>query len=30
MTAGQIRFFSLLRREVTRFMKIKRQTIGAL
>jgi ABC-2 type transport system permease protein len=29
MTAGQIRFFSLLRREVTRFMKIKRQTIGA-
>jgi ABC-2 type transport system permease protein len=25
----QIRFFSLLRREVTRFMKIKRQTLGA-
>ena len=29
MTAAQIRFFSLLRREVNRFMKIKRQTVGA-
>jgi ABC-2 type transport system permease protein len=29
VTAGQIRFFSLLRREVNRFMKIKRQTVGA-
>jgi ABC-2 type transport system permease protein len=29
MTAGQIRFFSLVRREVNRFMKIKRQTVGA-
>jgi ABC-2 type transport system permease protein len=29
MTAGQIRFFALLRREVNRFMKIKRQTLGA-
>jgi hypothetical protein len=29
VTADQIRFFSLLRREVNRFMKIKRQTIGA-
>ena len=29
MTATQIRFFSLVRREVNRFMKIKRQTIGA-
>jgi ABC-2 type transport system permease protein len=29
MSAGQIRFFSLLRREVNRFMKIKRQTVGA-
>lgn len=29
MTAGQIRFFSLLRREVNRFLKIKRQTLGA-
>lgn len=29
MTAGQIRFFTLVRREVTRFMKIKRQTLGA-
>ena len=29
MSAAQIRFFSLLRREVSRFMKIKRQTIGA-
>jgi len=29
MTARQIRFLSLLRREVTRFMKIKRQTVGA-
>ncbi len=29
MTAGQIRFFALLRREVSRFMKIKRQTLGA-
>ena len=29
MTARQIRFTSLLRREVTRFMKIKRQTLGA-
>lgn len=28
MTASQIRFFSLLRREVSRFLKIKRQTIG--
>jgi ABC-2 type transport system permease protein len=26
---AQIRFFSLLRREVSRFMKIKRQTVGA-
>lgn len=29
MTTAQIRFLSLLRREVNRFMKIKRQTIGA-
>jgi ABC-2 type transport system permease protein len=29
MSAGQIRFFSLVRREVSRFMKIKRQTLGA-
>jgi ABC-2 type transport system permease protein len=29
MSPGQIRFFSLLRREVSRFMKIKRQTVGA-
>jgi ABC-2 type transport system permease protein len=29
MTAAQIRFFSLLRREVNRFLKIKRQTLGA-
>jgi ABC-2 type transport system permease protein len=29
MTTAQIRFFSLLRREVNRFMKIKRQTVGA-
>jgi ABC-2 type transport system permease protein len=29
LTPGQIRFFSLLRREVNRFMKIKRQTLGA-
>jgi ABC-2 type transport system permease protein len=29
VTAAQIRFLSLLRREVSRFMKIKRQTIGA-
>ena len=29
MTAAQIRFFALVRREVSRFMKIKRQTIGA-
>jgi ABC-2 type transport system permease protein len=29
MTAAQIRFFSLLRREVNRFLKIKRQTVGA-
>jgi ABC-2 type transport system permease protein len=29
MTAAQIRFLSLLRREVSRFMKIKRQTVGA-
>jgi ABC-2 type transport system permease protein len=29
VTATQIRFFSLIRREVNRFMKIKRQTIGA-
>ena len=29
MSPGQIRFFSLLRREVNRFMKIKRQTVGA-
>jgi ABC-2 type transport system permease protein len=29
MTASQIRFASLLRREVSRFMKIKRQTVGA-
>jgi ABC-2 type transport system permease protein len=29
MTAAQIRFAALLRREVSRFMKIKRQTIGA-
>jgi ABC-2 type transport system permease protein len=29
VTAAQIRFFSLLRREVNRFVKIKRQTLGA-
>jgi ABC-2 type transport system permease protein len=29
VTATQIRFFSLLRREVNRFLKIKRQTVGA-
>jgi ABC-2 type transport system permease protein len=29
MTAARIRFLSLLRREVSRFMKIKRQTVGA-
>jgi ABC-2 type transport system permease protein len=29
VTAAQIRFASLVRREVTRFMKIKRQTLGA-
>ena len=29
MSAAQIRFFSLLRREVSRFLKIKRQTVGA-
>jgi ABC-2 type transport system permease protein len=29
VSAAQIRFFSLVRREVNRFMKIKRQTVGA-
>jgi ABC-2 type transport system permease protein len=29
VTAAQIRFFTLWRREVSRFMKIKKQTIGA-
>jgi ABC-2 type transport system permease protein len=29
VSARQIRFLSLLRRELTRFMKIKRQTLGA-
>ena len=29
MTAAQIRFLALLRREVNRFLKIKRQTLGA-
>lgn len=29
MSAAQIRFLSLLRREVSRFLKIKRQTLGA-
>ena len=29
LSASQIRFFSLVRREVTRFTKIKRQTLGA-
>jgi ABC-2 type transport system permease protein len=29
MTTAQIRFFSLVRREVNRFLKIKRQTVGA-
>jgi ABC-2 type transport system permease protein len=29
VTAAQIRFFALTRREVNRFMKIKRQTVGA-
>lgn len=29
MTAAQIRLLALVRREVTRFMKIKRQTLGA-
>src|ERR1700761_7195527 len=28
MTEAQIRFFSLWRREVSRFMKIKKQTLG--
>jgi ABC-2 type transport system permease protein len=28
MTAGQIRFATLVRREITRFWKIKRQTLG--
>jgi ABC-2 type transport system permease protein len=28
MTAGQIRFFTLWRREISRFMKIKKQTLG--
>ncbi|MBS1886367.1 MAG: ABC transporter permease [Actinobacteria bacterium] len=28
MSPGQIRFFSLLRREISRFMKIKKQTLG--
>src|ERR1700735_2120640 len=28
MTAAQIRFFSLWRREISRFMKIKKQTLG--
>jgi len=29
VTATQVRFFTLVRREVTRFLKIKRQTLGA-
>jgi ABC-2 type transport system permease protein len=29
VSAAQIRFFTLVRREVNRFMKIKRQTVGA-
>src|SRR5690606_31089596 len=29
VTTAQIRFLTLLRREVARFMKIKRQTVGA-
>jgi ABC-2 type transport system permease protein len=29
VTAAQIRFLTLIRREVNRFMKIKRQTVGA-
>src|SRR5499426_600517 len=29
MTPGQIRFLALVRRETTRFMKIKKQTLGA-
>jgi ABC-2 type transport system permease protein len=29
VSSTQIRFFSLLRREVSRFLKIKRQTVGA-
>ena len=29
MTAAQIRFLALVRREVNRFLKIKRQTVGA-
>ena len=29
MTAAQIRFLTLVRREVNRFLKIKRQTVGA-
>jgi ABC-2 type transport system permease protein len=29
VTSAQIRFFSLVRREVNRFLKIKRQTVGA-
>jgi ABC-2 type transport system permease protein len=29
MSPAQIRFFTLVRREVTRFFKIKRQTVGA-
>ncbi len=29
LTPGQIRFFTLVRREITRFVKIKRQTLGA-
>ena len=29
MTAAQIRFLTLIRREINRFMKIRRQTVGA-
>jgi ABC-2 type transport system permease protein len=29
VTSAQVRFFALLRREVNRFLKIKRQTVGA-
>src|SRR4051812_3711850 len=29
MSPNQIRFFTLVRREVSRFLKIKRQTVGA-